>query len=99
MSEKIQTLWDVHYFVGRAILNNRCALSARTSNPRRVNSCLGNIMVLQAFKTSGITHPVTQYYNPKDLNQQCCCQNLILAMSEHFCLMDQYSLSSIHEGL
>ena len=72
---------------GGAVLNNHCALSAETSNPRRVNSCPGNMKALQSFKTSGITHPVTQYYIPKGFNRQCCCQNHILVMSEHFCLM------------
>jgi hypothetical protein len=88
MSEKIQVLWDMHYFVGGAVLNNHCALSEATSNPRRVNSCPGNMVALQSFKTSRITHPVTQYYIPKGLKLQCCCWNLILAMSEHFCLMN-----------
>jgi hypothetical protein len=87
MSEKIQVLWDVALFCWGAVLNNHCASSAGTSNPRRVNSCPGNMKALQSFKTSGITHPVTQYYIPKGLNQQFCCQNLILVMSEHFCLM------------
>jgi hypothetical protein len=80
MSEKIQVLWDVTQFCwGGTVL--------WTSNPRKVNSCPGNMKALQSFKTSGITHPVTQNYIPQGLNRQCCCQNLILVMSEHFCLM------------